>query len=114
MSSGKLSIGRQLVVRPPIVPFSFDKLQSDRFDEFLVYYENDDEHFRYKLIVLDRSLLPTTQITYATAAFIVPSGRESEFMFSSIRGLSTVMESSGCARLVTGTLVGSFVHERLM
>ncbi|GKY95177.1 methyltransferase-like protein 13 [Mayamaea pseudoterrestris] len=100
MSSGRVS-GRQLVTRPPIVPSSFDKLQPDRFDQFLLSYEDeDDENFRYKLHVLDINLLATTNIAYATAVFLIPAGREGEYMFSSKNGLASIAESAKCARMI--------------
>jgi hypothetical protein len=107
MSSGRVS-GRQLVSRPPIVPSSFDKLQRDRFDQFLLYYEDDNDNFRFKLTILDRPILATTKITYATAVFLVPAGREGEYMFSSKRGLESISESAACARLIAGAFIVSW------
>lgn len=104
MSSSRVS-GRQLVARPPIVPSSFDKLKPGRFDTFHLFYEDDDANFRYRLHVLDRSVLPTTILSYATAVFLIPAGRESEYMFSSIRGLESILESARCARLIAGTIM---------
>lgn len=101
MNSGKVS-GRQLVTSPPIVLASFDKLQPTRSDSFCLFYDDDAEHFRFKLTVVDRSILPTTKLSYATAVFLIPAGRESEYTFASSRGLESIAESAQCARLVAG------------
>jgi spermidine synthase len=94
----------QLVARPPIHPASFDSLQSNRLDDIFLYYEDQPAElsYRYKLSVLDRSIvvLPTTQLAYATAVFLIPAGRESEFMFSSAAGLQQIAESAQTARLI--------------
>jgi hypothetical protein len=109
MSSGEVS-GRQLVSRPPIVPSSLDKLRTDRFDSFHLFYEDQSEDFRYKLTVVDREVLPTTRILYAMAVFLIPAGREGEYMFSSEQGLRSILESSGSARLVAGRFPLSFEY----
>jgi hypothetical protein len=98
----------ELVARPPIHPPSFDRLDPSRFDHVYLYYEGegeDDVHkqrYRYRLAVVDRSILPTTSgILYPTVAFLIPAGRESEYLFSSHGGLSSVVaKSAKCVRLI--------------
>lgn len=90
----------QLVARPPIHPASFESLQPDRRDDIFLYREDDNINYRYKLIVVDRSILPTTRLSYATAAFLVPAGRESEYMFTSAQGLRSIAASAQTARLI--------------
>ena len=91
----------ELVARPVIHQPSFDNLNDSRFDQIFLYYEeNKKGEHRYCLTVVDRTILPTAQLDFPTAAFLVPAGRESEYMFSSKRGLQSIAESAKCARLI--------------
>jgi hypothetical protein len=112
MTLGKVS-GRQLVTRPLIVPSSFDRLQPDRFDQFHLFFEDDIDNFRFKLTIVDRIVLPTTNVSYATAVFLIPAGREAEYIFSSKRGLSSVAESAHCARLIAGKVESCITYNTL-
>jgi hypothetical protein len=105
-----------LVARPPIHTASFEKWNPDRRDEIFLYHEDEDdrENYRYKLTVLDdahtvvskrdnNQALATKKSTvfgYATAVFLIPVGRESEFVFHSISGLRTIATSARAARLI--------------
>lgn len=109
----------QLVARPPIHPASFNSLHPEKLNHIFLYYEDDQKRqasskedkdragsststaYRYKLTVADRSLLPTTSnIAYATAVFLIPAGRESEYMFSSHAALQQIATSAQTARLI--------------
>jgi SAM-dependent methyltransferase len=110
----------QLVARPPIHPASFDSLHPEKLNDIFLYYEDDQRTpsskdkesdstttnttksaYRYKLTVVDRKLLPTTSnITYATAVFLIPAGRESEYMFTSLSALQQIATSAQTARLI--------------
>jgi hypothetical protein len=99
----------ELEAHPPIHPASFDKLDPSRFDQVYLYHDgswrNDGakQQYRYRLTVVDRSVLPTSSygIQYATVVFLIPAGRESEYLFSSQKGLSSVVaKSAQCVRLI--------------
>jgi SAM-dependent methyltransferase len=107
----------QLVARPPIHPASFDSLHPEKLNHIFLYYEDDErtpsskdkDHtgdststaYRYKLTVVDRPLLPTTtNIAYTTAVFLIPAGRESEYMFTSHSALQQIAASAQTARLI--------------
>jgi hypothetical protein len=113
----------QLVARPPIHPASFDSLHPDKLNHIFLYYEDDQRTlsskdkdntccdspnttsstaYRYKLTVVDRKLLPTTtsNLAYATAVFLIPAGRESEYMFTSHAALQQIATSAQTARLI--------------
>ena len=101
------AISEELVARPPINPSSFETLRPDRLDEVLLYRDEDAKSstdssgtYRFKLTVVDRKILPTTRIAYATAVFLIPAGRESEYMFSSGQGLRSIAKSAQAARLI--------------
>jgi hypothetical protein len=96
---------KELVALPPLRPASFDKLEPSRFDHLYLYYEGDDikqeEHqYRYRLTIVDRSLLPTSPLNFGTAVFLIPAGREAEYVFHSQKGLLSIAESAKCARLI--------------
>lgn len=114
---------QSLVAKPPIHTAHFDEWNSDRHDEIFLYLEgdNDDdddaaaagrqrdnENFRYKLTVVDRADAANikskkNKFAYATAVFLIPAGRESEYMFQSAPGLGAIAASAGCARLIAVT-----------
>jgi len=109
----------QLVARPPIHTPSFEKLKPERSDEIFLYYEEEPDDYRYKLTIVDRSLLPSTTLQYATAVFLIPAGRESEYMFSRA-GLNAIAQSAQTARLIAVSfgrkhtfLTQQFVQEEL-
>jgi hypothetical protein len=116
---------QQLVALPPLHPASFDKLDPSRKDDVYLYYEKDvkktaaatdgqqgsgnSSNYRYKLTIVDRPIIATAtnnnnnnnnKLAYATAVFLIPAGREAEYMFSSIRGLQNIAASAGTARLI--------------
>lgn len=112
--------GNSLVARPPIHTASFEKWNPDRHDEIFLYLEGDDtqpqrENYRYKLTVVDRkettaaaAAAPPANnngtFSYATAVFLIPAGRESEYMFQSHGcGLVAIAKSAGTARLIAVT-----------
>ena len=43
---------------------------------------------------------PTTAFAYTNAVFLIPAGRESEFIFSSLSGLRSILKSANTARLI--------------
>lgn len=102
-----------LVARPPIHPASFEKWDPDRHNDIFLYLEDDDqrENYRYKLTVIDRKEISAdgnvggsnVKLQYATAVFLIPAGRESEYMFHSSTGLRAVAASAGTARLIAVT-----------
>lgn len=107
----------EFIFRPPLHPASFDSLRSDRLDETYVYESDADvpapdvvdrstTNFRYKLTVVDRHILPTTpNLQFPSAVFIVPPGREAEYLFSSSYSLrQTVAPSAKCCRLIVVTV----------
>jgi hypothetical protein len=97
---------RGLVAQPPLHPASFDRLNPSRFDHLYLYYQGDEkgddqkQRYRYRLTIVDRALLPTTNVAFSTAVFLIPAGREAEYMFSSQKGLVAIAESANCARLI--------------
>lgn len=97
---------KELVAQPPLHPASFDKLDPLRLDQLYLYYEGDDKidpekkKYRYRLTVVDRNLLPTSFLGFPTAVFLIPAGRETEYIFHSQKGLLSIAESAKCARLV--------------
>lgn len=42
----------------------------------------------------------TTSFTYTNAVFLIPAGRESEYIFSSLSGLRSILKSANTARLI--------------
>lgn len=42
----------------------------------------------------------TASFTYTNAVFLIPAGRESEFIFSSLTGLRSILKSANTARLI--------------
>jgi hypothetical protein len=104
-----------LVARPPIHTASFEKWNPERRDEIFLYHEDeaDRENYRYKLTVMDdvhtvvskrdKQTVATKKSAvfgYATAVFLIPAGRESEFVFHSTSGLRTIASSARAARLI--------------
>jgi hypothetical protein len=68
---------------------------------------------RYKLTVVDRQLMPSSSsnsssnsnsnsnlLAYATAVFLIPAGRESEYMFTSHAALQQIAASAQTERLI--------------
>jgi|UniRef100_A0A8J9SEZ8 hypothetical protein len=90
----------ELVARPPIHTASYDRLQPDRLSTILLFHEDDPVNYRYKVVVVDRMLLPSTPLQYGTAAFLIPAGREAEYIFASEIGLKSIAESASTARLI--------------
>ena len=91
----------ELVARPPIDTSLLESLSPDRLDHIYLYREFDpDQSYRYRLTIVDRPLLSSTPLNHATAVFIIPAGREGEYMFGTRAGLQSVAESAGCARLL--------------
>lgn len=88
-----------LVAKPAIDPKVFERQNPQRFDHIFLHHEGHGEHYRYRLTVVDR---PTTtiDIQHVTAVVLIPAGRESEFMFHTQRGLLSLAQSAGCARLI--------------
>jgi hypothetical protein len=94
-----------LVARPPMDTSLLESLSPDRLDHIYLYRELDpDQDYRYRLTIVDRKLLATTPLNHATAVFLIPAGRESEYMFGTRAGLHSVAESAGCARLLAVAL----------
>jgi hypothetical protein len=95
---------KELVAQPPLHPASFDKLNPLRLDQLYLYYEGDDKldpekkKYRYRLTVVDRQ--STSPLGFPTAVFLIPAGRETEYIFHSQKGLLSIAESAKCARLV--------------
>jgi hypothetical protein len=96
----------QLVADPPFQACNFESFKPSRFDHIYLFDEKNKTHCRYHLLVVD---CPTTNVTRPTAVFLIPAGRESEYLFSSQKGLWSVAESAQCARLIAVAL-GRF-HE---
>lgn len=91
----------ELVARPPIDTSLLELLSPERLDHIYLYREFDpDVNYRYRLTIVDRELLVSTALNYATAVFLIPAGREGEYMFGTRAGLQSVAESAGCARLL--------------
>ena len=90
----------ELVAKPAIDPNLFESLNPSRFDHVLLYHEARGDDYRYRLTVVDRSCDESSSLAHVTAVVLIPAGRESEFIFTSQRGLLSVAESAGCARLV--------------
>ena len=89
-----------LVARPAINPKAFEIWHPSRFDHVMLYLEGRDgdaDEYRYRLTVVDRC---ADSLQHVTAVVLIPAGRESEFIFASQRGLASVAESAGCARLI--------------
>lgn len=86
-----------LVARPAIDPKLFETLNPSRLDNVVLYHEGRGNDYRYRLTVVDRY---ADSLAHVTAVVLIPAGRESEFVFSSQRGLLSVAESAGCARLI--------------
>jgi hypothetical protein len=86
-----------LVARPAIDPKVFENLNPSRLDYVLLYHEGRGDDYRYRLTVVDRY---ADSLAHVTAVVLIPAGRESEFVFTSQRGLLSVAESAGCARLI--------------
>jgi hypothetical protein len=93
-----------LVAIPAINPKVFQTWSPSRLDQVLLYQEGrrqsgsgGEDDYRYRLTVVDRS---ADSLQHVTAVVLIPAGRESEFIFASQRGLLSVAESAGCARLI--------------
>ena len=93
----------QLVARPPIHPATFDKLDPQRRDQIHLYVEGSDNdvndeqlssNVRYTLTIIDRS----GPASIPTALFLIPAGREAEYMFT--HGLSSIADSANTSRLI--------------
>ena len=94
------AIEASLVARPAINPKVFETWNPSRLDHVLLYLEGRNGcagDYRYRLTVVDRS---ADSLKHVTAVVLIPAGRESEFIFASQRGLLSVAESAGCARLI--------------
>ncbi|KAI2513948.1 methyltransferase [Fragilaria crotonensis] len=91
-----------LVAIPAINPKVFQTWSPSRLDHVLLYQEGrngsgGEDDYRYRLTVVDRC---ADALQHVTAVVLIPAGRESEFIFASQRGLLSVAESAGCARLI--------------
>jgi hypothetical protein len=91
-----------LTAKPPIKVPSLFNLKSDRFDKIYLYSSVEDKHWRYELTVVDRIISGNTESKVANpcAVFLIPAGRETEYLYSSHRGLLNISESANCARLI--------------
>jgi hypothetical protein len=69
--------------------------------------------YRYKLHVVDRLIVPTTKLTYATAIFLIPAGRHVEYLFRTRAGLTKIATSAGTARLVAVSMGCSDSHKHV-
>jgi len=106
---------RQLVSIPPLNPQNFQKLIPNRFDTIHLYDDNDKiAPPRYQLIVLDRPLVKKSElqsITHPVAVFLIPAGRESEYLFRTYTGLKDIAESADCARLIVVSFHREHVYD---
>jgi len=116
---------RQLISIPPLDPKKFQNLIPNRFDTLHLHDEspsNNRTDYRYRLIVMDRSLPPKTStsisrsqylqgITHPVAVFLIPAGREAEYLFRTYRGLNDIAKSANCARLIAVSFHRDHVYQ---
>eukprot|EP01031_Cornospumella_fuschlensis_P028507 gene28507-34415_t len=79
--------------------YALRTLQVGRFDVLHIHSSNKTAHTsipRFTLYVVD----VTENAVRNAAVFLVPQGRESEFMFSSQRGLTDIAYNAQCRRLI--------------
>ena len=95
-----LSALGELVAKPAINSISFQTLNVNRLNHIYLFLENQPEHYRYRLTVVDRPVIPTSNLSHVSAVVLVPAGREGEYIFSSQKGLLQLAESANCARVI--------------
>jgi hypothetical protein len=94
-----------IATQPPLHPSSFDKLNPARLIiSFCVTKATTKEMIKSRTIATgsqlstERNLFPTTPLAFSTAVFLIPVGREMEYvLFNSQKGLLPIAES---ARLI--------------
>ena len=59
----------------------------------------------------DEGLTPTTSFTYTNAVFLIPAGRETEYIFSSLSGLRSILKSANTARLIAVAFGRNYVSD---
>jgi spermidine synthase len=102
------TLNMSLVAKPSIKFKSLSQLKSDRCDKIYLYSSVEDKHWRYELTVVDRvtsSSSPngesgTVVVLKPCVVFLIPTGRETEYIYASRRGLLSIAESANCARLI--------------
>ena len=100
----------KLIARPSLKPSSFERLRPDRFDKIHLYSSVENEHWHYELKIVDRKVDNTNanRILNACAVLLIPAGRETEYLFSSRRGLLNIAESAKCVRLIAVSFQRSY------
>lgn len=105
-------VNRKLISRPPLTASTFSSLRPDRFDKVHLYEHisninndsSEDSNWRYELTIIDRNLnmktTPGASSMLPCAVFLIPAGRESEYVFRTKNGLMNVAESANCVRLI--------------
>lgn len=98
-----------LVAKPSLKLTSLSQLKSDRFDKIYLYSSVEDKHWRYELTVVDHVISSRNGESGCgkgvvqrnpCGVFLIPAGRETEYLYSSRRGLLNIAESANCARLI--------------
>lgn len=80
---------------------------TDRWDKIHLFCKSTSlEHWRYELTIVDT---PITSSKIPCAIFLIPGGREHEFLFSTKEGLYSIADSANCVRLIAVAL--SRYHE---
>jgi len=102
---------RKLIARPPITASTFSRLDPNRFNKIHLYENLSSinsntiqNNWKYELTILDRDISPSQSNNNSSilpcAVFLVPAGRESEYVFRTKNGLRNVAESANCVRLI--------------
>ena len=87
----------------PIRHYALHK-SSNRFDKVhLINTDLDTTNWRFELTIVDNPYKPGSR-QIPSAIFLIPGGRETEFLFSSRQGLISVAESANCLRLIAVSL----------
>ena len=100
---------RKLIARPPLISSSFTSLSPNRFDKIHLYEQTksistdqNKNEWRYELTILDYASIQKkkTSNILPCAVFLIPAGRESEYLFRTHKGLMNIAKSANCVRLI--------------
>lgn len=78
--------------------FQLSKLEIGRFEKLQFWSEAHPDIPRFTIFLLDHSDAP--HVTLSMAVFMVPSGRESDYQFTTAEGLKDIATQANCKRLL--------------
>ena len=93
----------KLIARPPIIPSTYKILNPNRYDKINLFTSSKSKNYRYQLTIIDDDSNNVDNTNkQSCVVFYIPAGRESEYIFSTKKGLTqTILKSANTLRLIT-------------